>query len=95
MKHFSIGEIARLDSEWEYKGPDYNKARIRVSFGKRTADIFNELLWDDTGLSVPLSSGFTPLKLRQLITITSKLTPGDNYDFEAKIYEGNFPSQII
>lgn len=95
MLKMSIGEVVRFNSSWEYRGPAYAFARIRVSIGKRIAGIFEEKLFDDTGINVPLTSAFIPLSLIQVITLTSKLSPGETYGIEAKIYEGTGAGQKI
>ncbi len=93
--NFVIGDRVVFDSSWEYMGPLYQFARIRVSIGQKVLGIFDELLFDDVGITQGASPDFGPFSMRQSITLRSPLSPGNAYSIEAKIYEGTGPLQKI
>lgn len=101
--NIAIGDNLVFDNAFEYQGPEYTFARIRCSIGYYSAlNVFEELLYADSGINLPLIPTWAPFSQRILVKIVERgalpgvgVVVGDTYDLEVKIYEGTWPAQII
>lgn len=85
MLEMNIGDNLVFDLEFEYQGTYYTLAKIRTSIGKRTAGIFDELVYKEHSLIVPKTPSWEPFSKRVLMEITTKLQRGETYDIEVKL----------
>ena len=81
----AIGDSLVWDLTLEYVGPAYNKDIIRLAIGQRILGVFDEIVYQETPVSMPATPVWTKYGIRLLMEITDDLNEGDTYDIYAKM----------
>lgn len=81
----SQGATVRMSVGFNYRGAAIS-CTLRCSIGKRTAGVFDEIAYKTKTVSLPLSINFVSY-IAFADIVTTPITPGTDYDIEAKISE--------
>jgi len=85
------GDIVRMHVSFNYRGPAL-ALTLRCSIGQRVLGVFDEIAYGQA--SVPLDQSFDFVPYTSYVDIdTSPISPGANYDIEAKIEE--YPGETL
>lgn len=79
------GQTVRMHVAFNYRGRAIN-VTLRCSIGKRTVGVFDEIAYATKSISLPESSDFVNRTAFADI-VTTPVSPGVDYDIEAKISE--------
>ena len=79
------GDTVRMHIGFDYRGPAIT-GTLRCSIGQRKLGIFDEIAYGRATISLNQSFDFVPYTAFADID-TSPISPGSNYDIEAKIEE--------
>lgn len=79
------GQTVRMAVAFNYRGPTLY-CTLRCSIGKRTLLVFDEIAYGTKSLTLPQSNVFVTYTASADIS-TSPISPGTDYDIEAKISE--------
>ena len=79
-----IGDSLVFTVQFDYQGPAYKGAVIRVSIGQRIP-LFDEILHTEQIINIPQSPTMETYKETFSIPITTAIAPKENYDLEVKI----------
>jgi hypothetical protein len=85
------GDTVRMTVAFNYRGSAMT-VTLRCSIGKRTLGVFDEIAYKTKSISLSKSADFVSYTAFADIA-TTPISPGTNYDIEAKISE--YTSQTI
>ena len=85
------GDTVRMHVAFEYKGPAKTYT-LRCVIGQKVLGVFDEIAYQRGSLNLPASDTFKTYSFYADIS-TSPISPGTNYDVQAKIEE--FASETI